>query len=86
MYSKAYYFLFIKTQNISFIAVLTYVDDILLSGNDLQEMDSLKEFLLKCFHVKDLDGLKFFLGLEFTRFKRGIFMSQEKILRTFCKI
>jgi len=40
--SKADYSLFIKPQGTSFTTVLIYVDDILLTGNDLQEMKRLK--------------------------------------------
>jgi hypothetical protein len=76
--SKADYSLFTKSQGSSFTIVLIYVDDILLTGNDLQEMKRLKEFLLKRFRIKDLGDLKYFLGIEFSRSKKGIFMSQRK--------
>uniref|UniRef100_A0A3Q7EAZ5 Reverse transcriptase Ty1/copia-type domain-containing protein n=1 Tax=Solanum lycopersicum TaxID=4081 RepID=A0A3Q7EAZ5_SOLLC len=36
------------------------------------------EFLLKRFCIKDLGELKYFLGIEFSRSKKGIFMSQRK--------
>ncbi|KAK3021290.1 hypothetical protein RJ639_047281 [Escallonia herrerae] len=62
----------------SFTAILIYVDDILLTGNDLQEIERLKKFLLKRFRIKDLGDLKYFLGIEFSRSKKGIFMSQRK--------
>ncbi|CAL9018782.1 unnamed protein product, partial [Prunus brigantina] len=38
----------------SFTGVLIYVDDILITGNNLQEMERLKSFLLKHFRIKDL--------------------------------
>ena len=76
--SKADYSLFTKVQGTSFTTVLIYVDDILLSGNDLQEMERLKAFLFKRFRMKDLGDLKYFLGIEFSRSKKGIFMSQRK--------
>ena len=41
-------------------------------------MKRLKEFLLKRFRIKDLGDLKYFLGIEFSRSKEGIFMSQRK--------
>ncbi|KAK3037908.1 hypothetical protein RJ639_031799 [Escallonia herrerae] len=62
----------------SFTAILIYVDDILLTGNDLQEIERLKKFLLKRFRIKDLRDLKYFLGIEFSRSKKGIFMFQKK--------
>ncbi|XP_019231520.1 PREDICTED: uncharacterized protein LOC109212342 [Nicotiana attenuata] len=76
--SKADYSLFFKAQGTSFTAILVYVDDILLTGNDLHEIERLKSFLLKCFRIKDLGNLKYFLGIEFSRTHKGIFMSQRK--------
>ncbi|XP_058192159.1 uncharacterized mitochondrial protein AtMg00810-like [Rhododendron vialii] len=76
--SKADYSLFTKVTGNSFTAVLIYVDDILLTGNDLQEMACLKSFLLKHFHIKDLGDLKYFLGIKFSRSRKGIFTSQKK--------
>ncbi|KAK3006744.1 hypothetical protein RJ639_017556 [Escallonia herrerae] len=65
-------------KGISFTTILIYVDNILLTGNDLQEIERLKKFLLKRFHIKDLQDLKYFLGIEFSRSKKYIFMSQRK--------
>lgn len=58
--SKADYSLFTRTQSNSFTAILIYVDDILLTGNDPQEIKRLKECLLKRFNIKDLGDLKYF--------------------------
>jgi hypothetical protein len=44
--SKANYSLFTKAQGILFTVVLIYVDDILLAGNNLQEMECLKRSIL----------------------------------------
>jgi len=76
--SKANYSLFTKSQGKKFIAILIYVDDILLIGNDLHEIKLLKSHMLKHFLIKDLGELKYFMGIEFSRSKRGIFMSQRK--------
>jgi len=50
----------------------------MLTGNDLHEIKLLKSHMLKHFLIKDLSELKYFLGIEFSRSKRGIFMSQIK--------
>jgi len=54
------------------------VDDILLTGNDLTEIQRVKNCLLQQFRIKDLGDLKKFLGIEFSRCKAGIYMSQRK--------
>ena len=72
------YSLFIRQNNSSFTALSIYVDDILLIGNDLTEIQRVKDCLLQQFRIKDLGDLKYFLGIEFSRSKAGIYMSQRK--------
>ena len=55
-----------------------YVDDIIITRDDMTCISSLKSFLHGQFHTKDLDMLKYFLGIEVMRSKRGIFLSQRK--------
>ena len=58
--------------------LIVYVDDIVITGDDIQEIDSLKRQLQTEFKVKDLGRLKYFLGMEIARSKQGIFISQRK--------
>lgn len=44
--------------------LMVYVDDIVLIGDFLEEMDRLKRLLAKEFEIKDLENLKYFLGME----------------------
>ena len=61
------------------IAILiVYVDDIVLTDNDKEELDRLKRRLVVEFEIKDLGALKYFLGKEFARSKEGIFVNQRK--------
>lgn len=41
-----------------------YVDDIIISGNDVIGINDLKHYLMKTFKMKDLGVLTYFLGLE----------------------
>nr|KYP45004.1 Retrovirus-related Pol polyprotein from transposon TNT 1-94 [Cajanus cajan] len=56
--------LFLKHQSNSIIALLFYVDDIVLSGNDLNEIHHITHLLDETFKIKELGDLKFFLGFE----------------------
>ncbi|KAM1539357.1 hypothetical protein ACFX10_004158 [Malus domestica] len=76
--SKADYSLFTRKCGKSFTALLIYVDDILITGNDEKAISSLKQFLHTRFRIKDLGDLKFFLGIEVSRSKKGICISQRK--------
>ncbi|GJV39090.1 putative RNA-directed DNA polymerase [Tanacetum coccineum] len=54
------------------------VYDMVVTGNDPQEMDNLQKILAKEFELKDLGNLKYFLGIEVARSKQGISMCQRK--------
>ena len=58
--------------------VLVYVDDLLVTGNDLSSIHRLQEFLSSKFQLKDLGKLKYFLGIEVARSLAGIFINQRK--------
>jgi len=76
--SKTDYSLFTRRNNSSFTALLIYVDDILLTRNDLTKIQRVKDYLLQQFRIKDLGDLKYFQGIEFSRSKAVIYMSQRK--------
>ncbi|CAL8173718.1 unnamed protein product [Prunus armeniaca] len=76
--SKADYSLFTKNSGTSFTTLLIYVDDIVITGNDVRAIDSLKLLLYDHFWIKDLGDLKYFLGIEVSRSKRGVYISQRK--------
>jgi hypothetical protein len=60
------------------ILLVVYVDDIVITGSDSKGIASLKNFLPTQFTTKDLGTLKYFLGVEVSRCKKGIFLSQRK--------
>uniref|UniRef100_A0A2N9FUQ8 Reverse transcriptase Ty1/copia-type domain-containing protein n=1 Tax=Fagus sylvatica TaxID=28930 RepID=A0A2N9FUQ8_FAGSY len=53
-----------QLQGTTFIALLVYVDDILLASNNIEALHVLKDSLHSEFKLKDLGNLKYFLGLE----------------------
>jgi hypothetical protein len=76
--SKSDYSLFTRSQGDSFIALLVYVDDIIIASNDSAAVSRLTQFLNSQFRLKDLGAAKFFLGLEIARNSTGISVSQRK--------
>ena len=70
--------LFIRKSETSFIALLIYVNDILIARNDIEDIDIVKNSLNSAFKIKDLGHLNFFLGLEIARTHKGIHICQRK--------
>jgi Reverse transcriptase (RNA-dependent DNA polymerase) len=54
------------------------VDDIIITGNNPSEIDSIKNDLQRNFDIKDLGKLKYFLGIEVAHSSKGLFISQRK--------
>lgn len=72
------YSLFVYSRGSVEIRVLIYVDDLIVCGNDGEEIQKFKSYLGQCFHMKDLGKLKYFLGIEIARSKEGFVLSQRK--------
>ncbi|CAM8966405.1 unnamed protein product [Rhodiola kirilowii] len=72
------YSLFTYTRSGQFLALLVYVDDIVLTGTSNDLIVEVKQFIDSQFRVKDLGLLKYFLGIEVARSPKGIFINQRK--------
>ena len=71
--------MFIKKSTHGKITVLiVYVGNIIISGDDIEEMTLLKKCLANEFEIKELGRLKYFLGIEVAHSREGIFISQQK--------
>ncbi|KAK3020172.1 hypothetical protein RJ639_046980 [Escallonia herrerae] len=70
--------LFLKKKQGKITALIVYVDDMVVTGNDPEEREALQGHLSREFKMKDLGPLKYFLGIEVSRSKKWIFLSQRK--------
>ena len=70
--------LFLKLTKSVTTILLVYVDDIILTGNSILEIQDITTLLDQEFKIKDLGDLKFFLGLEIARTTDGIHLCQRK--------
>ncbi|CAN0870173.1 Retrovirus-related Pol polyprotein from transposon TNT 1-94 [Linum grandiflorum] len=71
--------MFVKHRQEGKITILiVYVDDIIITGNDEEEIQRLKGNLKEEFELKDLGEMKYFLGMEVARSHKGITISQRK--------
>ncbi|GJT78965.1 putative RNA-directed DNA polymerase [Tanacetum coccineum] len=76
--SKNDHSLFTKHKDGMFLALLVYVDDIIITGNNNDEITKFKTYLNQKFKIKDLGELKFFLGIEVVKIKNGLCLNQRK--------
>ena len=76
--TKSYHTLFLKKQQGKITALIVYVDDMVVTGNDPEERKALQGYLSREFKMKDLSPLKYFLGIKVSQSDKGIFLSQRK--------
>ncbi|CAN0876377.1 Retrovirus-related Pol polyprotein from transposon TNT 1-94 [Linum grandiflorum] len=72
--------LFTKRTVAGLTVLLLYVDDMILTGDDVNGIAAVKKVLHDSFKLKDLGTLSYFLGLEIQRSTRRIFVSQRKYI------
>ena len=60
------------------ILLLLYVDDMIITGDDLNGIQELKDFLSQQFKMKDLGHLNYFLGLKITHSIDRLYITQAK--------
>ena len=75
---------FLKHRSTKVPALIIYVDDIIITGDDAKEISRLQEQLSTEFEMKNLGGLKYFLGIEISRSRQGIFLCKDNMYWTCC--
>ena len=70
--------LFLRRTDKGTILLLLYVDDMIITGDDLSGIQELKVFLSQQFEMKDLGHLSYFLSLEITHSTDGLYITQAK--------
>ncbi|XP_068340362.1 uncharacterized mitochondrial protein AtMg00810-like [Pyrus communis] len=70
--------LFVCSSTSGNLMVLIYVDDLIVTGDNMSEISALKQHLNHKFVIKDLNILKYFLGIEMAHSHKGCFLNQRK--------
>ena len=70
--------LYLKFNKSCITALLIYVDDVILAGNDIDEINAITDLLNCTFRIKNVGNLTYFLGFEIARNNKGIHLCQRK--------
>jgi Reverse transcriptase (RNA-dependent DNA polymerase) len=69
---------FFRRHGVHITMLVVYMDDMIITEDDENEIARLKKRLNKEFEVKDLGQLRYFLGIGIARGAEGIVLSQRK--------
>ena len=70
--------LFLHRTDKGTILLLLYMDDMIITGDDLSGIQELKYFLSQQFKMKNLGHLSYFLSLEMTHSIDSLYITQDK--------
>ena len=72
--------LFVNEKKGKLVAICIYVDDLIVTGNDDENIKDVKRKLKSEFKISDLGELKYFLGIEIVKKEDKLCLSQRKYL------
>ena len=76
--SNSNHTLFLKHRQRMVTTLIIYFDDMIITRNDKEEITILQRHLATKFEMKNLSGLKYFMGIKVVQSSQGTFLSQRK--------
>lgn len=77
---------YLRTTNASKLVVGVYVDDLIVAGSDIKEVEKFKSEISTKFEMTDLGLLSYYLGIEVNQRKEGIFVTQSAYAKKVLKL
>ena len=62
----------------NFIVISLYIDDLLVTGSNVELIQQFKDDMMQVFEMTDLGEMSYFLGMEVKQIEGDIFISQRK--------
>ena len=77
--------LYVKHQGTNILVISLYVDDMLVTGSNVEEINWFKVEMKKVFEMTDLGLMSYFLGIEIKQNQDEVFLSQRKYAKEILK-
>ena len=76
--------LYVRKNEHGIVIICIYVDDLIVGGDNEDEIAHVKTLMKQEFDMKDLGELRYFLGIEIVRTKEGIWLSHRDNMHWIC--
>ena len=77
--------LYVKHKGNNLLIVSFYVDDLLVTGNDIRLVEEFKQEMMQAFEMTDLGLMTYFLGIEIKQSESVVFICQKKYAKDILK-
>lgn len=77
--------LYVKGDEINFVVISLYVDDLLVTGSNVKLVEEFKRDMQSSFEMTDLGEMAYFLGMEIKQRRDEIFICQKKYSKEILK-
>jgi hypothetical protein len=77
--------LYIKQNGDNILIISLYVDDLLVTGNNNNNVETFKQEMMSVFEMTDLGLMSFFLGMEVKQAEHEVFICQKKYAKEILK-
>jgi len=77
--------LYVKKINDDVLVISLYVDDLIVTGSNIQQVEEFKQKMMQFFEMTDLGLISFFLGMEIKQSKEEKFICQKKYVKEILK-
>ena len=82
---KSKYGVYVQVVSQDITIICLYVDDLLVTGNILENLSKFKEMTMREFEMSDLGKLSYFLGMKFQMSKQCMVLHQRKYVKKILK-
>ena len=75
--------LYVKKKGAEVLIISLYVNDMLITGNNVSLIEGFKQEMMQAFEMTDLGLMTYFLGMEINQKENEIFVCQKKYAKKF---